>query len=595
MVGRRLQVITWFCVGLLGPALLCGIGLWTYGLLTQDDEQSSTASSDDVPPTSRQSPSELNSGQKNNFPQDLANLPPITDDYTRMVALRALLSSSDEERVISLLEQSRQIRPEDRRLATRIEIFRRFAVIDPVEAMKHTVDIAWNRRAPIVNAIFLEWATSDVDAAIAHAKTLSSADQRTALGAILRIQGDWSDDRIQALASEFGLESISAETLDQIQVARAFSDPRASWHALLEDNRNENVQIQSLATILELWVDREGFDVVFEAMESISYLEYTSSILDPILTPIAQEDPHLAFELIQKFDENARRNASFIVVGEWAAIDPVAAFETVSEFDFRPTYVKENLLQNIGNAWARDDPYEAIQELPKYLSSHNLQWVRGYALAEIVRKSPQDALDVLNEIPNGVEELGEAFVREWASSDARSALNWIRLQDETLRPNLLENAIPGLIELDPELALNAALNQKIAEGQLGLEYEVIRILAQTDVDRATEMLPQVRDHEATRKRAFSELGRALAYKNRSSAAIELGSKLPESFQDEYFREIINAIYNSDQVELYEILNLLPKPKYQQEAARYLIWDRGLGGDSHRYFTDEQLEKIQAYQ
>ena len=290
--------------------------------------------------------------------------------------------------MISLLQQAREIRPEDRRLTTRIEIFRRFAVIDPIEAMKHTVDIAWNRRAPIVNAIFLEWATSDVDAAIAHAKTLSSADQRTALGAILRIRGDWSDDRIQALASEFGLESIGAETLDQIQVARAFSDPRASWHALLEDSRNENVQIQSLATILELWVDREGFDVVFEAMDSISHLEYTSSILDPILTPIAQEDPRRAFELIQRFDENARRNASFIVVGEWAAIDPVAAFETVSEFDFRPTYVKENLLQNIGNAWARNAPYEAIQELPKYLSSHNLQWVRGYALAEIVRQVP---------------------------------------------------------------------------------------------------------------------------------------------------------------------------------------------------------------
>ena len=575
--------------------MLCGIGLWAYGLFWTNNEQVVADSPDNVTPAGRQSQSKGTFEHKTFYPTDLKDLATFTDDYSREVALRTLLSSSDQQRVISLLEQAKAIRPDERRTATQIQIFRRFAVINPVEAMKHTFDIAWNRREPLVNAIFLEWGTADLNAAIAHAKTLGSADQRTALVAILRIRDDFSEDRIQELALEFGHESVGSDVLVQIQIDRAFNDPQSAWNALLEDARPDNFQIPSLATILELWVAREGFDVVFEAMESIPEMDSPMGILDPILTPIAQDDPRRAFELVNEFKENARRVAAFLVVGEWAETDPAAAFDAVSEFDVRPTYVKENLMQNIGYAWAENAPYEAFSILPKYLSGYTLQWIQGNALQQIVRESPEDAVNLLNNVPNGVAELGGALVEEWASSDARSALNWIGLQEEALRPALLQSVMPALVEKDPDLALSTALNQSIAEGQLGLEYEVIRILARTDVHRATEMLPQVRDHEDTKKRAYSELGRALANKYESTAAIELGSELPESFQDDYFREIINAIYNTDRVELYEILDLLPKSKYQQEAARYLIWETGLGADAHRYFTDEQLEKIRNFQ
>ena len=602
MQSRPRHALTWFCVGMLGPVMLCGIGLWVYGLFSTNDEQIVAVSPDSDTPAGRQSQRIDSSEHETVPPTDLKSLASFTNDYAREVALRTLLSSSDRQRVVSLLEQANAIRPDERRITTQIEIFRRFAVIDPVEAMKHTVDIAWNRRLSIVNAIFLEWATTDVDAAIAHAKTLSTSEQRTALVAILRIRDDFSVDRIQELALEFGYESIGGDVLEQIQVDRAFNDPQSAWNALLEDARPDNLQISSLATILELWVAREGFDVVFEAMESISQMDSPTGILEPILTPIAQDDPRQALELINQFSENARNAAAYIVVDEWAKSDPVEAFETLSESDFSPTYVKESLMRNIGYAWAENAPYEAFQNLPQYfagfsLQPHNphLQWMRGNALKQIFRKSPEDAVDLLNDVPNGVEEFGGNLVEEWASSDARSALNWIGLQEESLRPALLQSVMPVLVENDPDLALSTALNQPIAEGQLGLEFEVIRTLARTDVHRATEMLPQVRDHEDTMKRSYTVIGRALANKHESSTAIELGSEIPESFQDEYFREIIDAIYYTDQVALYESLDSLPKPKYQREAAQYLIWNTGLGGDSHRYFTDEQLEKIRTFQ
>ena len=592
MVGRPLLIITWFCVGLIVPVALCGIGLLIYGSLSTEDKQSTSNSTDGVASIERQSPPEASSNQRTSAPSDIESLETYQDDYARSVALRTLLSTADQQSVISLLDQSKEIRPEDKRLTTQVEVFRRFVAIDPVEAMKQTFDFAWNRRAPLVQAIFLEWASSDMDTAIANAKTLRSADQRIALEAILRVQDDWSEDRIMALAREFGHESIGAEILEQIQIARAFKDPRLAWNAILNDAQRDGSQVVTLRTILELWVAREGFDVIFEAMESVSQWDVPISVLAPIIRPIAQDDPRRAWEAIIELGENARNSAAFTVVRIWAETDPAAALNTVSEFNIRPTRIKDSLLQRIGGDWAERAPYEAIQNLPEYLSGWNLRAVRGRALRKIVQESPQDAVDFLNEIPNGVKELGREFVEDWASVDVRSALNWISSQEESLQPMFLRAVIPALVDKDPELALNTTLRQKIAEGQRGLEYEVIRILARTDLERATQMLSQVRDHDVTKQRAYSEIGRALVDQNKTSSAIELGSDLPDSFQEEYFQAIIGRIYH--RVELYEILDLLPKRKYQRQAARRLIWETGFGGRSHRYFTDEQIEEIRTF-
>ena len=356
MVDRRFPVLIWFSVGLLAPIVLCGLGLWVYGSLSTEDKKSTTESTGSVAPIERQSQSEVHSTLKISLPRDLESLDTYQDDYARSVALRALLATADQQSVISLLAQSTEIRPEDKRLTTQVEIFRRFAVIDPAEAMKHTFDIAWNRRAPIVKAIFLEWATSDVDAALQHAKTLGSSDRRIALEAILRMQDDWSEDRIMELALEFGHESIGTEILEQIQIARAFNDPRAAWNAILEDTQRDGSQVNALRTTLQLWVAREGLDVIFEAIESVSESDHPVWVLEPIIKPIAQDDPRQAFELINEFSESARNAAAFTVVGVWAETDPAAALDTVSKLDFHPMNVKDNLMRNIGYAWAENAP-----------------------------------------------------------------------------------------------------------------------------------------------------------------------------------------------------------------------------------------------
>ncbi|MXZ43576.1 MAG: hypothetical protein F4Z01_01140 [Gammaproteobacteria bacterium] len=597
MVGRRLQVITWFCVGLLGPLVLFGIGLFAYESLVANNQRGAPTSSNDVAPVELQSRTTIRSNQGTSPPSnDVKNLLIAPDDYARSVAFRAILSTADQQQLITMYEDSKGIRNFDQRLTTQIEIFRRFAVLAPEAAMEHTSELASNRRTPIIEAIFLEWANSDIDAALTHLRTLNSADQRTGLEAILRMRDDWPADRVLELALEFGHEALGADILEERQIMRAYDDPRAAWTAILEDTRVETLQIDSLATILELWVQREGVDVVFEAMESIPQISYPNKILSPILIPITRKDPQHAFALLDEFSGEVRRTAAFIVVHEWADSDPMAALEAVTEFVIHPTYVKDNLLENIGRRMVRQSPHEAIEHLPQYLSRESgKRSVLGYAIQMIVWESPQEATKLLNEIANGVEDLGGILAREWARTDASAALNWIGTQEETLQPLLLREVIPALVEVDPDLALSTALSQEISDGQMGLEFDVIRTLAQNDVQRATAMLPQVREGE-TKSRACAEVGRAMVNQKEYTAAINLGSELPESIQEEYFWTIITELYNQDQVALYEVLELLPERKYQEYAARYFRTRSKLDrfGRSHWYLNAEQLENVQSY-
>lgn len=596
MVSRPLHFITWFCVGLLGPLVLFGIGLWVYGSLVKNDRQGAPTSSNDIAPAERQSRTAVRSNQGTTLPNDdVESLLTATDDYARSVAFRAKLSSSDQQQLSELLEKSKSIRNFDQRLTTHIEIFRRFAAIAPEAAMLHAAELASNRRTPIVEAIFLEWASSDVDAALTHLRTLGSADQRTGLEAILRMRDDWSADRIMELAIGFGHESLGADILEERQVMRAFDDPRAAWNAIVEDTRVETLQIDSLATILELWVDREGFDVVFEAMKSIPQLDYPRAILDPILIPITQKDPQHAFELLEGFSEEVRPTAAFIVVHEWSENDPMAALEAVNQSTIYSKHVQDNLFRNIGWVLVVDSPSEAIEHLPQYLSRNSRKYILQYAMRRIARDSPQDATKMLEEVEHGVEDLGGVLAAEWARADASAALNWISAQEEKLQTVLLREVIPALVEIDPDLALSTALSQEISDGQIGLEWEVIRTLAQNDIGRATAMLSQVRAGE-TKSRACAELGRVMVNQKEYSAAIKLGSELPETLQDEYFSSIINELYNQDRVALYEVLELLPQRKYQSQAARYFRLRKRLDtfGMDHWHLTDEQLKSIQTY-
>ena len=91
MESRPLHVITWFCVGLLGPLVLFGIGVFAYGSLVANNQRGAPTSSNDVAPAELQSRTAIRSNQGTTPPSnDVKNLLIATDDYARSVAFRAI-------------------------------------------------------------------------------------------------------------------------------------------------------------------------------------------------------------------------------------------------------------------------------------------------------------------------------------------------------------------------------------------------------------------------------------------------------------------------------------------------------------------------
>ena len=246
------------------------------------------------------------------------------------------------------------------------------------------------------------------------------------------------------------------------------------------------------------------------------------------------------------------------------------------------------------NSLANQAPYKILQHL-SFFPENVRNFLQQVALTNIAEQSPQDAINLLAEIPNGIQEFGSAVVSGWVSTDIRGALDWIRSQEESVQPSLVSAVLPVLVEEDPDLALYNALSQPIVDGQRGLEFEVLRLLSGIDVHRAIAMLPHVRDDETTKKATYGTIARALVRANDLDTAIELGSKLPESHQRNYFEEMIGQFQSTDKMGLYEILDKFPQPDFKSTAALVLLQSSNPYSETrHRHFSDKQIEEIKSY-
>ncbi len=259
--NRQSGTISSFFLGALVAAVVLGtIGIIAYlflpGFFNNATDDTSTINTEDGL-ASNTNNSTSDGDTSSSSVDDIAGLSEFKSDFARSVALLTMLERANESQVLELLEQSKSIANPDRRLSTQSDILRRFAIIDPVKAMTQATQVAWNRRAPLVRAIFSEWVYTDFEAAIEHARGLVESDQRVALETILKSRDDWSEQETIDLAREFGQESVALDVLEQALVASAVDDPEAAWNAILNDNKTDDDQRESLRSILEYWVKRD--------------------------------------------------------------------------------------------------------------------------------------------------------------------------------------------------------------------------------------------------------------------------------------------------------------------------------------------------
>ena len=587
------KVVLSFSLGAIGSATVFGSCLLVYVLFfaSSDDARENLDTESIEQARHMEKTSSLSAEDSPRILKDLNDLAHFTSDFERSAALRSMLQSADESHVLLLLDQSKSIANVGRRLATQVEIFRRLAISNPKEATALTKNFAWTHRRVLIEAIFREWAVFDVDAAIAHARELDGSHESIALETILRTRDDWTESQLLRLAREFGHESIAADILEYSHVALAATDPEKAWKAILDDGRADDLQVQSLISILQLWIARDGSDVLSKLGDWTSNVSDPSKVLSPAFKQLAESHPEHTFDLAKSLDERHRESVMMSVIEIWAQSDPVAVLSSLSEIE--SSALRGRLQRTLIRSWARVDPRELLRNISIFTDEERYD-VQGSALYWLARESSDEAIGMLQKIPNGIQRFGSVVVSGWSETDPRSAQDWILAQGREHWRTLLPSTLRYLVSEDAELAFETTLGVPITDGAPGLELFVIEVLARVDVDQAVAMLPRVRDESRTRELALQSVANALVLQNNPRLAVEIGQEIPESLRHKYFRNLFSRWSDTDKMGLFESLNSLPTDELKSLAAKELLSDSWYAGERpHRHFSDQQINAINA--
>lgn len=135
---------------------------------------------------------------------------------------------------------------------------------------------------------------------------------------------------------------------------------------------------------------------------------------------------------------------------------------------------------------------------------------------------------------------------------------------------------------------------------MGLEASVISSLAYTNIDKALELLPDVREGK-TQTTAYMGIGSGLAMNGRVAEAIELGKTLSEEDQLSYYTSVgtmsltgglLGGLTGKEAQEsdVFETIDSIPhKGAQSQVAMQAIVMDK-----LNSSYSEEELERLQNY-
>ncbi len=578
-----------------GIAIVAGLAitvvLWTVVLIVfaRDERQVTLA-----PAASTQSsgeaivlPDETQSSRQLQKINSLAHIGELPSEFERTAALRQFLSSQDEDQLVDLLARSNQISHDFRRRWMQVEIFRRYAHINPTSALGHIDQLTVEHRHNVVDTIFAEWANVNASAAIAHASTLPRADSLVAVRSIIGMQLDPTEESVSTMLQSLGLQELETKFREELAVETAENDPVGAWNALLEDPWREVSQIDALLAVAEHWLNKEGWDALISMEKSLTNRQTRTRFFGDLLSRVATHDPLGAFDQARGLVQSTDQSVLVRVLWSWPRQDFEAAFRAVETVDQKE--LRTALLHRVYGLWARGNPHEAFRDADSVPREFR-DLVLESAAMSLAAESYQDALDVVGTLPRESRtEVLSAIGYWWSKQDMAGALQWALTDPMTRedRNRLLYDILRDLVHQDPYLAMDTALSQPVDRRGFGLEVSMLSNLADTNVDLAVELLPRVREDGSSRIRAYYFVGSELLDAGHELRAFDLGASLPESLQRDYNKRLLEDWASNAPQRMYGELSRLPKRELQIEAARVLR-------DRSDVLFEHQMESLNAY-
>ncbi len=575
-------------VGALVGGILVATALITVQLLLLQDKPDTTSKQD----TTRTAPIE----QSSSGDQIAAAKAVVTGDYSNLLgearnfegnsALYQALLRADQEELRKLLEQSKNIPSPNQRLYIQSAIFQRFASLDPQEALRRVEDVNWQHRDVMLARIFAEWSISSLDAAVAALDDLDKNQQMVALESILQTRDDLSDTRRQDLARSFKAEELSARLMNESQILELRDDPEAAWNALTSDGFDLESQIDLASRIAEQWMEQDGLAVLSRVIGSITDNPGYDTFLARLISNVTASNPQGLFDVALGLDESIRSDVLSRISFAWSRMDPFAAAQAVIASN--QNAYKRVCLEIILLQWANTNPQEIFNKrslLPRSVQLEGL----GYALAEIAKTNPEQALQHLESLEAewvNISTLSDSLVNGWAEADPHGALEWVTSNSEELGSrfrDLLSDVLLVLVHSNPQEALSIAQSHPESMRREGIEVRLIRELSRTDLDTAIDLLPQVR--EESLQSVYRNMSFTLCLQGQSKRALGLVRDLPESEKEYYMESVFGYWARFDEEDLFREIENLPSEELKSLAVYHLLAETG----DYPVLTKEQLE------
>ena len=517
----------------------------------------------------------------------------------QQLAIRVLLSDLEEAQVADLLTQSEDIFEDEDWSALHSAIVQRLAFQNPRRALSLVLDAdnPYNL-GPLVTHVFREWAHSNLDEAVSHARTLNPDIKEIALGVILRERTDLSENTIRAIARDLGNEERATSTITQRKIDEAIHDPETAWSEMALKLQDDRGNTSAILRIANAWVEESGLSVLDQVYESLTNIQVRQDVIRQVLFEAAQTDPKDAFNYAVAMNDQYNSMVS-VVASTWARSDPRSALSAAIEI--KKVSARKAAAEEVVRAWARSEPRELLEGVDA-LPTDLQEAASVEALGEISIESPQEAADLVAAMDSGSVKTSSArsVVRMWSRRDHNAALEWILNEPgvEEIRSDLLYSIMHTLIEVDPRLAMTTALAQPIEESnsgtgiyraELGLEFTVISTLAFSDVDRAMELLPQVREGP-TRFRAFETVAQSLLRNGEIDEAFNIAQQVPDSDREQFYLALTTAWAGSDPVGMLNSMNRFPSEDAMSRAALLLV----MSNSTTKTLSDQQVEQAMKY-
>lgn len=530
--------------------------------------------------------------------QRLASLSTGENSFERVLALDDVLARADFVLVNELYVESSLISPTSVRDAVQGQILQCLASIDPVQTLNLLEGEPRLMQERGAEAVFQEWASTDLDSAVEHASTLSPFFLREiALGAMVEVREDLRDSDIERIGR------ILKQSDFEIQDLITKNDPAAQeghdeiWNKTLNSNRPFNLKYSALTRLAWRRIDQEGLNAIEALSESLTDWRTRRGVLRESIRWAAQSDPKSTFEFALSSFRETELHLVSDALKHWIEREPENAINAISQLE--PNRLQTELYRNAISYWTNYAPREVLSNLELFPSE-----LRTKAQREAFPKIRDFSVQEVTQLASKASDSDNVFnlpavLGTWKNYAFEDAVDWVLENSEPDLPLwfLARQLFDNLTPTNAELALKRILRDPLDEREVGFEAYVVAHLVETDVDAAIESLPRIRN-DKTRDETFKQIALWVGLRNQWDTVWRFGSRLPKSQRTSFYDEAILHWKTHDPNKDLARIEELPSTELQSRAAMWIIeYGHAFGNLSQideaklgEYLTDEDREE-----